>query len=300
MRTVIRTPASVLNALKLLVPGASMRTLRQMLSQGRVHLNGQICKIGQHQARSGDVIEIGAAIPEPKLLHGVQLLYEDSYLIVIHKPAGLLSVATPHEGTRTAYAYLRNYVREHDSRQRLFIVHRLDKFVSGLLVFAKSEAIKAKLQALFQKHDIQRKYWAIVEGSVAQSQGTIRSYLAEDRSRRMHSTPNRDSGKHAITHYRILRRLSNLTVMEITLETGRKNQIRAHLSEMGHPIVGDRSYGSTIDPLGRLGLHAFCLGFVHPVRGKPLLFTTDPPMEFLRYIKIEKKTEWISACKDGH
>jgi 23S rRNA pseudouridine1911/1915/1917 synthase len=291
MRTVIRTSASVLNALKLLVPGASTRTLRQMLSQGRVCLNGRICKLGQHQARSGDVIEIGAAMPEPKLLHGIQLLYEDSYLIVIHKPAGLLSVATAHENAKTAYAYLRNYVRQRDSRQRLFIVHRLDKFVSGLLVFAKSEATKAKLQALFQKHDIQRKYWAIVEGSVTQNQGTIRSYLAEDRSLRMRSTPNRGSGKQAITHYRILRRLSNLTVMEITLETGRKNQIRAHLSEMGHPIVGDRAYGSTIDPLGRFGLHAFCLGFVHPAWGKPLLFTTDPPGEFLRYIKIEKKAD---------
>jgi 23S rRNA pseudouridine1911/1915/1917 synthase len=137
---------------------------------------------------------------------------------------------------------------------------------------------------VFSRHKIRRKYWAIVEGAVDKERGTIQSRLAEDKTFRMHSTEDEGRGKAAVTHYRVLRRFENLTALEVILETGRKNQIRVHLSEMGHPIVGDRAYGSTRNPLGRLGLHAFYLGFAHPVRGTPLSFQTEPPPEFRRYI----------------
>ncbi len=217
-------------------------------------------------------------------VRGVGILFEDDDLLIILKPAGLLTVATLHERERTAYAYLRTYLKERDGRLKLFIVHRLDKFVSGLLVFAKSEPIQAGLQDQFRKHSISRKYWAIVEGKVKNNRGTIESRLAEDENQRMHSTLKSSGGKRAVTHYRVLRRFSNLTSLEITLETGRKNQIRAHLSELGHPIVGDQAYGSTVDPLGRLGLHAFCLGFLHPRTKHQLTFRTDPPREFRRYL----------------
>jgi len=233
----------------------------------------------------GDVIEIGARTATAQAAGGLQVLYEDGDLLIVQKPPGLLTVATPDERDRTAYSYLREYLREHNRRQKLFIVHRLDKLASGVLVFAKTERVKSLLQSIFSRHDIERKYWAIVEGKVQKDQGTIQSHLAEDRSMRMHSTADTNKGKPAITHYRVLKRLHNLTVLEVTLETGRKNQIRAHLSEMGHPIVGDRAYGSTQDPLGRLGLHAFHLGFVHPVRGTPLACQTDPPPEFRKYLR---------------
>jgi len=202
---------------------------------------------------------------------------------VVRKPTGLLSVSTAHEKERTVSAYLRAYVRA-TGRPKIFIVHRLDKFASGILVFARTEAAKEKLKASFQRHVVQRKYWAIVEGCVAKDSGTIRSHLAEDRSLRMRSTTDVTRGKPAVTHFRVLRRVSNLTALEVTLETGRKNQIRAHLSEMGHPIAGDRAYGSTLDPLGRLGLHAFLLGFRHPMDGSPLTFSTNPPPEFVPYV----------------
>jgi 23S rRNA-/tRNA-specific pseudouridylate synthase len=140
------------------------------------------------------------------------------------------------------------------------------------------------LQGIFVRHDIQRKYWAIVEGKVEKDRGTIRSRLAEDRSFRVHSTDEENKGKPAVTHYRVLRRAGKVTALEVTLETGRKNQIRVHLSEMGHPIVGDRAYGSSQDPLGRLGLHAFLLGFRHPVTGEDLLFKTEPPAPFQKYL----------------
>lgn len=284
MKTEASISSSLLDALKLLVPGASNRTLRQMLSQGRISVNGASCMIASHSVSPGDVIEIGARRATVKVPGGLQVLYEDGDLFVVHKPAGLLTVATLDERDRTAYAYLREYLRIHNPKQKLFIVHRLDKRASGVLVFAKSERVQSLLQEVFSRHEIQRKYWAIVEGRVQKDQGTIRSHLAEDSSMRMHSTEDTRKGKPAVTHFRVLNRLHNLTVLEVTLETGRKNQIRVHLSELGHPIVGDRAYESTQNPLGRLGLHAFHLGFLHPVKGTPLTFQTDPPPEFRRYL----------------
>ena len=255
-----------------------------MLAQGRVCLNGKPCRIASQQVRSGDLIEIGKRKIPQELPKGLEIICEDRDILIAHKPAGLLTVATVHERERTAYTYLHRHLKGRSHERKLFIVHRLDKFASGLLVFAKSEKVKAELQGLFAKHEIQRKYWAIVEGRVERNRGTIQSYLAQDSSLRVHSTNDRRAGKHAITHYRVLRRFPNITVLEVTLETGRKNQIRAHFSELGHPIVGDRAYGSKQNPLGRLGLHAFHLGFAHPTRGIPVAFQTEPPREFLRYL----------------
>jgi RluA family pseudouridine synthase len=248
-----------------------------------VRLNGAESHNPRQPVRIGDKLEIGARISVPEVERGLKIQYEDEHLLLICKSAGLLSVATPHERDRTAFAGLRRYLAQRDPKRKLYIVHRLDKYVSGLLVFAKSEEVKEKLKARFQRHDIERKYWAIVEGRVAKDKGTIRSRLVENGLFRMHSTDDPDAGKLAVTHYRVLRRFPKYTSLEITLETGRKNQIRAHLSEMGHPIAGDRAYGSKTNPLGRMGLHAYCLGFTHPMRGTPLRITTDPPPEFRRY-----------------
>jgi 23S rRNA pseudouridine1911/1915/1917 synthase len=275
---------SLLEVLRILVPGASNRTLRQMLSQGRISVNGVSCPFANHPIAPGDVLEIGPRRTPQKLPHGLGILYEDSDILVVQKPEGLLTVATIDERERTVFAYLRNYLRERNPKQKLYIVHRLDKFASGILVFARSEKVQTILQDVFRRHDIQRKYWAIVEGTVEKDRGTIRTYLAQDRSLRMHSTKDSRQGKVAVTHYRVLRRQRNTTALEVTLETGRKNQIRAHLSEMGHPIVGDRAYGSEQNPLGRLGLHAFHLGFEHPIQGNPLAFRSEPPPEFVRYL----------------
>jgi len=286
VKTVASVSGSLLDLLQLLVPGASRRTLRQMLSQGRVSVNGELCSLAARRIQSGDVVEIGARRVPARLPGGLDILFEDNDILIVHKPAGLLTVATEDERERTAYFHLRQYLQERSRRQRLFIVHRLDKYASGVLVFAKSANVKAVLQGIFSRHEIERKYWAIVEGVVPKSRGTIRSRLAEDKSLRMHSTNDATRGKTAITHFRVLRRHNKLTALEVTLETGRKNQIRTHLSEMGHPIAGDRAYGSTCDPLGRLGLHAFQLGFRHPVTGEPLLFQTLPPPEFRKYLGL--------------
>ena len=284
MRAAVSASSPLLDALEILIPGAARRTLRQMLSQRRIRINGKICVDARRPVAPGDVVEIASAGVFAKLPYGLEVLYEDSDIIVVHKPVNLLTVATEVERERTVYACLRAGLKERNPGGKIFIVHRLDKFASGILVFAKSEQVQSLLKGIFQRHDIQRKYWAIVEGLVEKNQGTIKSYLAEDRQMRMHSTDDKYSGKFAVTHFRVLRRTRGISSLEVTLETGRKNQIRVHLSEMGHPIVGDRAYGSTKDPLKRLGLHAFHLGFRHPVTGKPMLFQTPPPTEFFRYL----------------
>ena len=284
MRRVLPTEGSLLEALRALIPGASNRTLRQLLQRGQVRLNEATCKIARRMARPGDVIEVVPQGDVRSAPGGLKIVFEDSSLLLIEKPAGLLTVATRHEQERTAFAFLREYLQQHVPKQKLFIVHRLDKFASGVLVFAKSVSVQEKLQALFSRHDVQRKYWAIVEGKVDRDQGTIRSYLAENRAKRMGSITDGSGGKRAVTHYRVLRRFPQFTSLEVTLETGRKNQIRVHMAELGHPIVGDRAYGSRQNPLGRLGLHAFQLGFDHPVLGTPVLHKTGIPPEFARYL----------------
>jgi len=283
VKAVLSAESSVLEALRSAVPGASGRTLRQMLDHGRIRLNGEVCRTSSRQTRPGDVLEVGRRAMQPPE-GGLGIVYEDEDLLVVLKPAGLLTVSTPHENQKTTHAYLRQYVRQRHPDNEVFVVHRLDKFVSGLLVFAKSRQAQAALRSLFERHAVDRRYMAIVGGIVRKDSGTIRSRLAEDRFQKMRSTPDQRLGKNAVTHYRVLNRLQNLTCLEISLETGRKNQIRAHFSELGHPIVGDRSYGSTVDPLGRMGLHAFRLGFEHPGSGRPLIFESDPPPEFRRYL----------------
>ena len=249
MKAAVSVSGILLDALEILAPGASRRTLRQMLSLGRIRINGEVFVDARHPVEPGDILEIGAASVPAKLSYGLKVLYEDSDIIAVHKPVNLLTVATEGERERTVYACLRERLKERNPGSKLFTVHRLDKFASGILVFAKSERVQSLLKGLFQRHDIQRKYWAIVEGSVEKNQGTIQSYLAENRLMRMRSTDNATRGKHAVTHFRVLRRTRGISSLEVTLETGRKNQIRVHLSEMGHPIVGDRAYGSTKDPL---------------------------------------------------
>jgi len=284
VKAAVSVSGSLLNALEILVPGAARRTLRQMLSQRRIRVNGEIRVDVRHHVAPGDVLEIASAGILAKLPYGLEVLYEDNDIIVVHKPVNLLTVATAGERERTVYACLRAGLKERSQGRNLFTVHRLDKFASGILVFARSERVQSLLKGIFQRHDIQRKYWAIVEGLVEKNQGTIQSYLVENHLMRMSSTDDKNRGKFAVTHFRVLRRTRGISSLEITLETGRKNQIRVHLSEMGHPIVGDRAYGSTKDPLKRLGLHAFHLGFRHPITGKPMLFQTPPPDEFVRYL----------------
>jgi 23S rRNA pseudouridine1911/1915/1917 synthase len=209
------------------------------------------------------------------------LVHEDEDVIVVDKPAGLLTIATERERQRTAYRMLRDYVTAQRRGVRLFIVHRLDRETSGLLVFAKSEAVKRALQAQFEARTVERIYVAVVEGRVAAAAGTLRGRVAEDpRSHRVRPT-RREGGREAVTRYRVLERRAHSTVLELTLETGRRGQIRAQLAALGHPIVGDAEFGSRRDPVRRVCLHATRLGF-RDSTGRARRYESPAPAAFAR------------------
>jgi 23S rRNA pseudouridine1911/1915/1917 synthase len=224
-----------------------------------------------------DRVTLGA--PPPLFPPSLGRVYEDDALIVIDKPAGLLTIATERERQRTAYRMLADYVAAQPGGRRLFIVHRLDRETSGLLVFAKSAAVKRALQAQFEARTVERVYVAVVEGRVAAGAGTLRARVAEDpRTLRVRTTRR---GREAVTRYRVLERRAQSTVLELALETGRRGQIRAQLAAAGHPIVGDTAFGSRRDPARRMCLHAARLAFVDG-GGRRRQFESAAPLVFQR------------------
>ena len=223
--------------------------------------------------------------PAPKYQpRGVALLYEDSDVIVIDKPGGLLTMGTERDKSRTAHCILNDYVRKGNSksRNRVYIVHRLDRDTSGILIFAKSEAAKRSLQE--QWETTTKIYLAVVHGTPVPQQGTISSYLAENGAFNVYSTPDQAKGKLSHTEYTVLKEARGLSLLEIHLLTGRKHQIRVHFAEQGHPLAGDRKYGRANDSYASLALHARSITFTHPVSGKTLFFETEIPGYFTRLV----------------
>ena len=209
---------------------------------------------------------------------GLRILYLDRELLVVDKPSGLLTVGTDRDKARTAHYLLNDYVRKGNpkSRERVYVVHRLDRETSGLLVFARSEAAKDFLQRHWE--EAEKTYYAIVHGAVMPKEGTIRSHLVESSAMRVYSTPDAAAGREAITDYRVLRTARGMSLLEIGLRTGRKHQIRVHLADLGHPLVGDDRYGRP-DRAARLALHACALSFPHPSGGERLTFTSAMPVQ---------------------
>jgi len=215
---------------------------------------------------------------------GLTILYEDRDIIVAEKPSGLLTIGTDRDKTRTAHTILNEYVRKGDprSRNRVYIVHRLDRETSGILIFARSETAKISLQEHWPETD--KRYLTVVSGRLAEKTGTISSYLAENNALTVYSTPDPTLGKLSHTEYTVLKEARGLSLLEIRLLTGRKHQIRVHLSEKGNPVVGDRKYGKGNEAHGTLALHAGSISFTHPVSGKRLTFTTRIPEYFIRLV----------------
>ena len=268
----------LIDRLQSLYPDASRRSLRQWLAGSRVRVNGAIVLRGDVELDPGDRVELSSAAP-PECPAPLRLVHEDQDILVIDKPPGLLTIATDRERERTAYRLLRDWIRQRGARdERLFVVHRLDRETSGLMVFAKSVATKEHLQAQFAVRTAERHYVALAEGVMRQTEGSFVSRLVEDRALRVRIA-ERGRGKEAITRYRVLERRRAATLVELRLVTGRRAQIRAQLAEAGHPIVGDARYGSRTDPIGRLALHATRLAFVHP-RGGRVTFESPVPAAF--------------------
>ena len=270
---------TLLDRLRALYPEASRRSHKQWIEGGRVTVNGRTALDARTAVGPEDHVALGGP-DSPSRGRGrafppsLRLIHEDADLLVIDKPPGLLTVATDREQERTAYRLLWDYLAARRPPARPFIVHRLDRDTSGLLAFATSPEAKRHLQAQFAARTAEREYVAVVEGRIRAAAGTLESRLVEDAALRVRAAP---SGVLAITHYQVLARRRDATVLALTLGTGRRHQIRVQLADLGHPIAGDREHGSRLDPFGRLALHACRLGLVHPATSLRMSFTSAPP-----------------------
>ncbi|MGD9856277.1 MAG: pseudouridine synthase [Planctomycetaceae bacterium] len=284
----VEHPAELLAFLFAGYPEVKRTKVRQWLKYGSVCVNGQSITRSNHALQIGDLVSIrsqGKVRTEGLLPRGLKVLFEDTSLIVIEKPENLLSIASATERDKTAYAFLTDYVRGGNSHspERIWIVHRLDRETSGLMVFAKTEAAKRALQANWT--DAEKRYLAVVEGSPPADHGVLTSYLDERGPFKVYSAPPSERTRQAVTRYRVLQRIATRALIELTLETGRRNQIRVHLADANCPIIGDGKYAAQTNPARRLGLHACSLQFKHPLSGELLRFQSPLPQELARLLR---------------
>jgi 23S rRNA pseudouridine1911/1915/1917 synthase len=273
-RSLLPTPATEAPLLAWLLDvlrPMSRTAVKQLLRHGRVSVNGVTTTRHDHPVRPGDRVALARAGPAAAA-HGLQragisIVHHDEALVIIDKPAGLLTVATEAERTDTAFARLNAYCKE-QGQGRVWVVHRLDRDTSGLLLFARSVAVRDRLQAGWDQ--VAKTYLAVVEGLPRPAEGVVDGFLREGRDLRVRAVRGGPGAKRAVTRYRVLEARGRYTLLEVELQTGRKHQIRVHLAGLGCPVIGDRVYGAANDPAGRLGLHAWRLVLDHPTTGQRL------------------------------
>jgi 23S rRNA pseudouridine1911/1915/1917 synthase len=281
----VTEPAELMAFLLAKLPHKNRTNIKSLLSHKQILVNGVVQKQFNLPLQPSQVVDIlwdAANAPSAPTYQGLKILFEDDYLIVIDKEAGLLSVAVDNRETQTAYNILNAHVKKRHGRNQVFVVHRLDRDTSGVMLFAKSEQVKLALQAAWGPETKERTYLAVVEGVLDEPTGTISSYLYESKAFIVYSSQDPARGQLAVTHYETLNKKHGYSLLKVNLETGRKNQIRVHLQDVNHPIAGDKKYGAKSSPLGRLGLHAWILGFVHPMTNEKMRFETPIPKPFLR------------------
>ncbi len=274
------------------LPDTKKTVVKQRLKHGCISVNGRIQTRFDHRLLPGDEIRIESSKSRavtPASQFNIEIIYEDDSLLVINKPAGLLTIATEKIRRETAIFAVNDYLNKKAAKsrgsklgKRVFIVHRLDRDVSGLLVLAKTEAVKMKLQENWA--EFKKEYLAVVEGRPKVASGTCSSYLNENKFLRVFSSPRpvTPEAKRAVTHYEVVTPGEKYSLLKIRLETGRKHQIRVHLSDLGCPVAGDKTYNAKTDPAGRIALHAWRLEFKHPITGKDLVFTCPMPVSLAR------------------
>lgn len=275
MKYKIIKDTTLLEALQLLAPDCSKTTLRTWLKNDRVEVDGEVQKIAATKVKADQEIIVH---DKAKLTDSgdIRIIYQDQHIIAIEKPSGMLSVSTAFETTKTAHGFLKKHFRP----KKIYVVHRLDQDTSGVMIFALSEEAYIELKKMFELHLLERAYTAVIEGRMPDLRGTWESYLVEDDNYVVRETQNETEGRLAITHYDVIRSSRNYSALSLHLETGRKNQIRVHCQNAGYPIVGDKKYGSRINPIKRLCLHAHLLAFEHPITGKKMRFESPIPEEF--------------------
>lgn len=289
-RIVVRTNRSeaekgLMDFIGEVMPDAKRNDVKRWLKYGHVRVNGSVVSAFDFPVTPGAEVEINFTRPFVTFHHHrMELVYEDDDIIVVNKGYGLLSVGTgaPANGKtgkpqETAYNILKDYVKARNPLNKIFVVHRLDRHTSGLMMFAKSVEMQEAMQHNWNNMVLSRKYVALVEGVVEQNEGEMRSYLEENDVFKVYSGAEGGGGKLAVTRFKVLRRYKTASLVEFELDTGRKNQIRVHAADMGHPIVGDVKYGGHTSRLHRLALHAQTLRFAHPRTRRDMHFVSDLP-----------------------
>ncbi len=283
-------PAQLLSFVSERMPDRSRTDLKSWLRYGRIMIDGVLSTAFNAEVPPGGKVDVNMSRPfvvlnNPRL----KLVYEDDDVIVVNKGYGLLSVGTQsHRKEESAYEILRNYVKEKNPRNKLYVVHRLDRDTSGLMMFAKNEEAQETLRHNWNNMVLDRLYVALLEGYVREDSGYMKSRLAENSQFVVYSTEDPGEGKLALTRFKVLKRANGLSLVEFSLDTGRKNQIRVHASEMGHPISGDRKYGAKESRLHRLCLHARTLRFAHPVTRRDMRFELPVPSRFLDAVRTRE------------
>ncbi|MCR5490545.1 MAG: RluA family pseudouridine synthase [Bacilli bacterium] len=256
------------------------KTVKSLLSNHQVSVNGVPTSQFDFPLYPEDTVLVSKNKMAKRTTKDLPIIYEDDDLVVINKPSGLLSVDTDREKGRTAYRLLSDYVRAKNPKSRLFVVHRLDKNTSGVLVFAKSYEVREALQNAWQDVVKYRGYYAIIEGEMEKPEGRLQNYLAQNDLQLVYVTRDKEKGKLAITNYKTISTKDGYSLLDINIESGRKNQIRVQLGHTGHYVIGDDKYGEPADPIKRLGLHAYRLTFTNPINKKAYDFKTEMPLEF--------------------
>lgn len=271
--------------------GMSRNAVKSLLAHRQVQVNGQVVTHFLTPLRSGDKVTIVSGKGKKELIHPkLRIVYEDNYLIVVEKKVGLLTVPVqPQSAETTCFSILKQYVRQDNPRAGIYVVHRLDRETSGLLVFAKTPELQEYMRTYWRQLVTKRTYIALAEGTMTEPEGKITTWLTEnEHTGRVYSSDTDNGGKIAITNYKTIKTtaegaLPPYSLIELNLETGRTNQIRVHLASRGCPVVGDRKYGSGQQPpIDRLALHARILEFIHPITEEKMHFETPAPRDFLR------------------
>lgn len=269
---IVKENEILIEFLKKMFSNLSKNSVKSLLHNEKVFVNGNMTTKYNYELNAGDIVEI-----REKVAKNIDIIYEDKDIIVINKPSGLLTVATEKEKNKTAYHLVMEYLKKKNKNNRIFIIHRLDKDTSGIIMFAKNERAKHLYQDNWNDIVKKRCYYAVIDGKMENKEGTIKSYLKEN-GNMVYSVKDR-SGKLAVTEYKVLKERKNISLLDINLKTGRKNQIRVHMKENKTPILGDLKYGEKSKLINRLALHAYKLELINPVTKKLLIFEASMPNE---------------------
>ena len=285
MEITIDSNSILLDELTIQFNQTSRNKLRKMLTEGRISVNGKIEHKAKRELFKGDLVKIldkttskEITPPPQQKIKNLEIIFEDEDILVVEKPAGLLSVATNKMESDTLHSRCVDYIKTKHNSKWCYIVHRLDRETSGIMIFALSKQNKEYLQEQFAKRSVYRIYFALVEGNLPRKNGTEVEWLLEDKNLRVKKVkPNTKFSKEAITHWEVVRENKSTSLVRVIIDTGRRHQIRMAMKSLGNPVVGDELHGAETDPMGRVCLHASALELLHPQTDEPVRFETKVP-----------------------